>query len=325
MRHFVYRVTAKIPQNGMVYYVGKHSGELDDLHSGKYKTSSKILRKDFKPENFKIKIVKIFENSNDAVRFEIKYHKRLKVSTHPKFFNLAIQTSKSFDRGGMVTVFDTLENVRKTIPVKDFKDKNRYVCIGKGFTLCKNLKTQEVLRVSNEEFKNNPNLVGINHGVVYTKDLEGNRVKISKLEYKQNKSKYKHEETGKTIVWDKEQEKFVKISTKEFKENKSKYQGANTIKGFDYVPCKICGKLIQYPNLKSHETKGHNGMLYVRHNSTMEVYLVENKTYFEKYTKDYSIFGGRNKNDYFGKIDGKEAHIRYLGKALKDQPWRILK
>ncbi len=78
MISYVYRVTSKTPINGMIYYVGKRTGELDDLQTGRYKTSSKLLRDIFNPNDFFIKIVKVFRTPEEAIKFEIKYHKRLK-------------------------------------------------------------------------------------------------------------------------------------------------------------------------------------------------------------------------------------------------------
>ena len=35
-RHYVYRLTISLPNDPRKYYVGKHSGELEDFETGKY-------------------------------------------------------------------------------------------------------------------------------------------------------------------------------------------------------------------------------------------------------------------------------------------------
>ena len=66
MLHYVYRLT-KINCNGVKkYYVGKRSGELDDLLTMKYKTSSKTVSRIFNTDEWLVKIVKIFNNPQEA-------------------------------------------------------------------------------------------------------------------------------------------------------------------------------------------------------------------------------------------------------------------
>ena len=82
--HYVYRVT--IDEK---YYIGKRSGRLDDLETGVYKTSSKLVKE--KLQNgmtfSKIKILQVFSSSKDALEFEKRILTRVNARKNPKFLN----------------------------------------------------------------------------------------------------------------------------------------------------------------------------------------------------------------------------------------------
>ena len=82
--HYVYRVTIDDK-----YYIGKRSGLLNDLATGRYKTSSNLVHE--KLQNgvtfSKIKILKIFSSSKDALEFERRILTRVNANTNPKFLN----------------------------------------------------------------------------------------------------------------------------------------------------------------------------------------------------------------------------------------------
>ena len=82
--HYVYRVT--IDEK---YYIGKRSGFLNDLVTGAYKTSSKIVQEKLKNglHFSKIKILQVFSSSKDALEFEKRILTRLNAKRNPKFLN----------------------------------------------------------------------------------------------------------------------------------------------------------------------------------------------------------------------------------------------
>lgn len=257
MFHYVYRLTAKEPVNGKKYYVGKHSGLLDDLNECRYKTSSREVSSIFCKGAFNVKIVKIFESSKEAVKFESKYHKKLDVARHPLFFNNANQNyplKNPFDRTGLVTVYDKKEDKNRTITIEEFKcSQERFVTLNKGIVTCKNKITGEIIRVTREEFDSNPDLVGLNYGVVHTKTKEGDRITVSKEFYRDNREVYSHYYRGLVSAFDKVNETFVKIPKEEF-EGADRYIGANVKSGITKVkiPCEICGREIQKLNYTNH-------------------------------------------------------------------------
>ena len=81
---YVYRVT--IDEK---YYIGKRSGFLNDLVTGAYKTSSKIVQEKLKNglHFSKIKILQVFSSSKDALEFEKRILTRLNAKRNPKFLN----------------------------------------------------------------------------------------------------------------------------------------------------------------------------------------------------------------------------------------------
>ena len=82
--HYVYRVT--IDEH---YYIGKRTGHLNDLVTGAYKTSSKIVQEKLKNglHFSKIKILQVFSSPKDALNFEKRILTRLNAKTSKKFLN----------------------------------------------------------------------------------------------------------------------------------------------------------------------------------------------------------------------------------------------
>lgn len=82
--HYVYRVT--IDEQ---YYIGKRTGFLNDLITGRYKTSSKIIQEKLKNGHHfsKIKILQVFSTEKEALEYEKKYLTRVDARRNPKFLN----------------------------------------------------------------------------------------------------------------------------------------------------------------------------------------------------------------------------------------------
>lgn len=101
--HYVYRITNKIKNKH--YYGVRTSKALpkDDLGK-KYFSSS--TDKDFMneqkehPENFKYKVVRVFETRKDDELFEKELHKKFHVCDNEKFYNRCISTLMGFSVEG---------------------------------------------------------------------------------------------------------------------------------------------------------------------------------------------------------------------------------
>jgi hypothetical protein len=102
--HYVYRITNKLLSK---HYYGCRSSNIlpkDDI-GVKYFSSSKD--KEFRqdqidnPQNYKYKIIKVFDNKIDAMSLEIKLHAKFDVKSNENFYNRANQKTIGFDTTGL--------------------------------------------------------------------------------------------------------------------------------------------------------------------------------------------------------------------------------
>lgn len=102
MKHYTYRIT-NIKLNKHYYGVRSAKEPIYDLGI-KYFSSSKDKEfiKDQKENinNYKYKIIKIFDNRKDAILLEIKLHNKFNVGINESFYNRSKQTSIRFDTSG---------------------------------------------------------------------------------------------------------------------------------------------------------------------------------------------------------------------------------
>ena len=113
--HYTYRITNILLK---MYYYGTRSTNLnpkDDLGIKYFSSSSdKEFIQDQKenPQNYKYKIIHIYDNRKSAIEMEIKLHNKFNVGISEKFYNRAKQTSTGFDTTGMSFQFSE-EHKRK--------------------------------------------------------------------------------------------------------------------------------------------------------------------------------------------------------------------
>jgi len=140
----VYRITNLVEKK---HYYGYKSSK---IHPSKvigvtYFSSStnKVFKRDQKnnPQNYKYKIVGIFNTPKEALEREIRLHKKFDVGVNKKFYNNAKQTSKSFDTTGIsiITYFDLIENkyVRMSKEQANI-EPNRYRNLAQGQVTVRN-------------------------------------------------------------------------------------------------------------------------------------------------------------------------------------------
>lgn len=116
--HYVYRITNIVAQK---HYYGKRNCSTEPkLDLGiKYFSSSKdklfIVEQKTNPQNFKYKIIRLFNTVEEATAFEIRLHNKFDVGINPSFYNRSKQTSTkfSFDGTGTVTVKDINGNASR--------------------------------------------------------------------------------------------------------------------------------------------------------------------------------------------------------------------
>lgn len=262
-RHYVYRLTISLPNDPRKYYVGKHSGELDDFETGKYKTSSLLVRKILNEKvEFKSKIVKIFNTSKEALEFESKYHKRLDVENHEKFFNMQNQESpekyKHADTTGLSVVKDIILDKIVVIPKEEFEaNRDRYEGVAK------------------------------NKKRVFDKQ-ENKRKIISKEEFEANRDRYEAIKTNKVNVV--ENGKIFYVSKEEYSTGKYKHFLCNTVTAFDTVEEKY--KVIPREEYHNNRDRYKHSSELSKSNKKYRVFNMETKLYEMVTKEDYENFYG---------------------------------
>jgi hypothetical protein len=114
MFYYVYRITNKILNK---HYYGFRSCKIhpkEDLGVKYISTStdkSFICDQKENPQNYKYKVVKIFNNKVDAINLEIKLHNKFNVGTNESFYNLAKQTSTKFTTAGISAKIQSLKEM----------------------------------------------------------------------------------------------------------------------------------------------------------------------------------------------------------------------
>jgi len=103
--HYVYRITNLVEKK---HYYGKRSSKVDPKEDLGKKYFSSSTDKEFivdqknNLQNYRYKIVGIFESAEIAVLREIRLHTKFKVGENFRFYNKARQSAAGFDRTGCI-------------------------------------------------------------------------------------------------------------------------------------------------------------------------------------------------------------------------------
>lgn len=323
MLHYVYRLT-KINCNGVKkYYVGKRSGELDDLLTMKYKTSSKTVSQVFNTDEWLVKIVKIFNTPQEAIRFESKYHWRVDASRNQKFYNESNQSSDGdFDRTGLLTVIDNFTDTRLTITCDEYySNRDRYTSISSLIVRAKELDTGKIIHVTKDVFYADDNLVGVNKGVMHVTEIStGNKMTITCDEYSKNKEKYKHTFSG-ISAYDTVLHKKCTVSKEDF--DGVRYIGIKAFTKERKRDCPVCGLQISSSNIERHKLAHHNRVLWVTDLDNTNTYKCDEYSYYTKLKDNWNITPG-NGYEGVGYINGVAKNLRYVGRVNKTIPSHYL-
>ena len=119
------------------------------------------------PDNYKYKIIRVFETRDEATIFESKLHYKFDVKTHSKFYNLSNQTPNGFSTSGCVAVYDPILEENKLVSKNDSKyiDGN-YISINKGKVVVHDKCGKRFQVDVNDERYLSGELVSINKGKV---------------------------------------------------------------------------------------------------------------------------------------------------------------
>ena len=312
MYSYVYRITDLNPSDDRKYYVGKHFNKSDNIELGvTYFTSSKIvsyLWKKYK-NRFIYKIIKIFYDDLEAIKFESKYHKRLNVQNNKNFYNVQNQTNTAhYERSNKVYIKDIINKISYTIDCDVFyANKNIYQTPHKNKILAispqNNSKT---ILVDKDIFYKN-HMKGVNYNKLYVKNLlTGDKETISKDTYQKNKNKYYHI-LQKISVYDVKNKCYTIIDKNLF--DGERYVVVNKNRTFKKVQCFICKKLISNTNIQRHIDTHLHKQVYI---SNYYVTLKCNEYTFYLLYKNFNYFVCNK----FGYINNICYNLRYLSKLI---------
>ena len=132
MYHYTYRITNKVEPK---HYYGARTFIIHPSQDLGIKYFSSSTDKEFitdqisNPENFKYKIIKIFETREEALALEIKFHTKFNVGMNESFYNKAKQTSTRFDTSGTVgykfnkdIIEKRIEKYKETVNSTEWKE-----------------------------------------------------------------------------------------------------------------------------------------------------------------------------------------------------------
>jgi len=318
MKHFVYRLELLEPWDNRKYYVGKHSGEIEDV-GVTYFSSGKL--KDYYKSNInqvRVKILYIGKDSMDAIRYESKVHMRLDVRANPKFFNEQNQGLASRDdRTGLVTADNLETNERMTISVKEFRENpHLYKSVQCDKVTCIDIETNNFKNVSKEEFDSNDNLKGVNHGKIHTRLKSTNeKITVTKEEYHKNKCLYIRPNDNISMKL-KSTGEFVSIPKEEYKRNKDLYVGVNKGNIEERHPCGICDKEIGTSNLARHRKSHSNRNVWVTDNENQNTIQVNELEYYTKLKDTHYMVKGKG-HYRVGYTDGAETTIKKIAGVIR--------
>ncbi len=226
--HYIYRIS----KDGEHYY-GSRTSEIDpkDDLGFKYFTSStnELFKEDFtrNSSNYKIKIIKIFDNKDDKYIYESFIHRKFNVSHNAKFINRYNHSPFTYDTTGLVTVKNKLDETfqicdndprylsgelkgvtaglvaainsmgEKVMIDKIIFDKDpTLVGVTKGMVSCKNKKTDQKLYIRKDIFEKDDDLVGITFGTTFTQNISFNKRTRSKESCQKQSNSIKGKSTG---------------------------------------------------------------------------------------------------------------------------------
>lgn len=320
MIHYVYRLTYKKP-SVMKYYIGKHSGELDDI--GKtYFTSSGSFRNFFKRNvnDFDIKIVRVFDKCEDALLFERKYLIRVNAAASELFFNKCNSGSTGkYDNTGLVHTILKENNLKVTVS-KDYYRSHRDEFKQKTATPFKD--NDGNIHICSPSEALSKGYTGVNKGLVHTTLKENNlKVTVSKEYYHSHRDEFKpHESKGKVVAIDKNTGKYVKVDKSVFDDNPNLI-GANSLHPEIYEQCPYCKNDITIQNIKTHVKTHEKNIVWVTDGFNIfkckeSIYYLHIKDINKKFyliDKQYKIY-----NNYKVPYNGEMHHIRYVAKIRKN-------
>lgn len=158
--HYVYRITNTVEQK---HYYGARSSNIhptQDIGIKYFSSSSDkefIAEQKLNPDNFKYKVIKIFETREEAIAMEIKLHAKFNVGVNESFYNKANQTNTGFDN----------------------TDKHLSGVKNKGYIITKDIEGKTYRVSVHDERYLSGELVSVSKNTTMLKDEAGNTYRVS--------------------------------------------------------------------------------------------------------------------------------------------------
>ena len=247
--HYVYRITNLVENK---HYYGSRVSSCSPYEDLGIKYFSSIKNKTHRwikydqlehPENYNYKIIRTFQNRQQACQFEKRLHRKFDVKLNQHFYNGANQSSDKFDTTGMIPVTDGEENflVSKYDPryisgeltacntgIIVCRDKNNkihlsnkddprwvsgeFVGVSSGYVMTRN-KFGKIIRTTSDDPRYiSGELQHVVKGQVTVKDNSGNCFNISKDDPRYISGELKSAIKGQVTVYDEETDSCFNIS-----------------------------------------------------------------------------------------------------------------
>jgi len=199
--HYVYRVTDYTRTEEM-HYIGSHTPKKGKKYSSlteefwSYRTSSRHNTLDENQrKNYKIKILKVFNNQADKIIYESFLHQYFNVKLNAKFWNKSNQTSVGFDTTGLFPAKDSSGKYELIEANNPRYLSGELKTTGKGIT--RSLTEETKNKISESRRKGLENGTIVPHKGMVTVHLGDRKFfNVSTTEYQNNKTKYKNANAG---------------------------------------------------------------------------------------------------------------------------------
>lgn len=189
-KSYVYEVTSSIDNKK---YIGFRTSKQSDLVLDFWSYGSSSCRKSDilkNPNNYSLKILKVFDNRLEALYYESFLHKKLNVSINDNYFNRANSECiyGHSDTTGTVSVVVKDTGERKRINLSEYyNNPDKYATYASGSVTVRFRGKKTFFNVAKEEFYKNRELYfTTGEGIYFIKDGDGFR-KIKDYEYDSSK------------------------------------------------------------------------------------------------------------------------------------------
>lgn len=260
MYYYVYRISNIIANKHYYGYRSSKTHPSKDLGIKYFSSSSDhsfIIDQKNNKNNYKYKIIKIFDNKLDAIRFESKLHYKFDVRHNDNFYNLSNQSNDSFltQNGELYTlshgwisceeyktnkekytlherklkVLDTIYNLEVIIDYDEYNsNKNRYIHASNNKVAVIDKSSNEIVYISTDEyFSNKDKFISTNKGKVAVTNLLTKETKLVSVEEFHSNINLVHPSTGSISVYDNLEKIFKSITKIEYESNRNRYSGVN--------------------------------------------------------------------------------------------------